>query len=309
MTYSNVNASQTDEELIIPSLKSFRTMNGINPSDFDLFWEKWPLVTTRYRADNGELRYVYANEIAYSAMKEGVLEFPDGSVFGKVAFAAEEDPQFPNSFEANNFTRLQLMVKDSKKFKDMNGWSYWLYVDGATSNPANDKTNAAACHACHTLVKDRDYIFAGPTFLGEMASWYGKIGTKFEHRFRTRSTKDLTPIESRILAMLPHKPQKVQSLRMRLFSGSQHESIGPLASFSSNKSTYLLVDPIQKRFLVAVPLKPTENCKDRALVLMDRRKSKTQNGKKIRVKYVSQGLVCNGKNKWVRSFDMPKELL
>lgn len=302
-------ASQPEDELSIPSLKTLREMNGINPGEFDNFWNDWQLVTTRYRADNGELRYIYANEIAYNTMKEGLLEFPDGAAFGKVAYLAEEDPQFPNSFEAINFTRLQIMVKDSQKFQSMNGWSYWLYVDGAKSNSAEDSSNALACHACHTLVKERDYIFAGPTFLGGMAKWYGKIGTKFEDRFRTRTLSELNDLEKGIVTLLPNKPDKVQSLRMRLFAGSLHESIGPLSTFSKNNSSYLLVDPIQKRFLAAQPLKPNADCKHRVMVLMDHKRTKKEGSKKVRAIYVRKGIVCDGKNKWVKSFEMPKNLL
>src|SRR5690606_16837135 len=138
--------------------------------------------------------------------QQGALEFPDGAVFGKVAFLAVEDPQFPNSYEAINFTRLQLMVKDSKKFKQTDGWSYWLHVDGVRSNSAEDSKNALACHACHTLVKERDFIFAGPTFLGGKAVWYSKIGTKFEDRFKARTVDSLSAYEKSIVKLLPDKP-------------------------------------------------------------------------------------------------------
>src|SRR5687768_5898949 len=102
----------SEDPLEIPSLATLRSMNGIDPKPYDKFWLKWPLVTVRFRSDNGEQRYIYANQKAYRAMKEGLTEFPDGSVFGKVAFATEDDPQFPNSMDSTTFTRIQLMVKN-----------------------------------------------------------------------------------------------------------------------------------------------------------------------------------------------------
>jgi hypothetical protein len=304
--YSNA----MEDELSIPSLTSLRTMNGINPASYDKFWEKWQLVTTRYRTDNGEIRYIYANDIAYKAMKEGLLIFPDGSALGKVAFLSEADGQFPNSFEATNFTRLQIMVKDSEKFAAMNGWSYWLHVDGVKSSSAEDSDNAMACHACHTLVKDRDYIFAGPTFLGEVGGWLGRIGDKFSERFKARQVNDLSEFEKSVVALLPdEKPSEVHAMQMRLFTGSLHESIAPLAKFTESKSYYLLTDPVEKRFIVAKQLKPTKKCKKRALVLMDKRKVKKVEGKKTRQKMVIHGIVCNGKYKMVKETSAPRELI
>ena len=78
-------------QLDIPSLKKLRVMNGINPAPYDQFWSRWKLITTRYRKDNGEQRFVYANAIAYEAMKKGSLNFPRGSVFGKLAFFTLQD--------------------------------------------------------------------------------------------------------------------------------------------------------------------------------------------------------------------------
>ncbi len=298
-----------DVDLTIPDLRKLRPMNGINPAIYAKFWDKWELVTTRYRGDNGEQRFIYANDIAMDAMKSGSLDFPDGSVFGKVAFVAEEDPHFPNSYEPIDFIRLQIMVKDSKKFRKMDGWSYWLYVDGTEAKTSDDIANAEACHACHTLVKDRDFIFAVPSFIGDNANRYLKAGHKFEDRFRKRKKKDLNEFEKKVLALLPQKTDKVRSLRMRLFSGSLHESIGPLSTYSKDNSAFLLVDPLKKRFLTVQSMKPTEDCKKRTLVLMDQKRVSKKSGKKKAVRYVKHGIVCDGKNKWVKSVEMPEDML
>ncbi len=309
LLFSGQSALGNNDSLTITSLKSLRPMNGINPALHDKFWEKWQLVTTRYRGDNGEQRYIYANDLAYSAMRDGELEFPDGAMFGKVAFLTEEDPQFPNSFEAIDFTRLQLMEKDRKRFKETDGWGYWLHVDGVTSNSAEDSSNALACHACHTLVKQRDFVFSGPTFLGSVASTLGNVGTKFEDRFRTRALSELNQYEKSILALLPQQPTKVKSLRMRLFSGSLHESIGPLARFTESKELYLLSDPIQKRFLLAQHLPSQDGCKSRAKVIMIRSKKQLVAGERKRLKVLSTGTVCDGSNRWVKSTTVPSSLL
>jgi hypothetical protein len=301
-------AKEGEDPLAIPSLKTLRAMNGINPAPFDEFWNKWRLVTVRYRKDNGEQRFIYANDLAFKAMQEGVESFPDGAVFGKVAFRAKGDPEFPNSLEPFNFTRLQLMVKDSRRFKETDGWSYWLHVDGASDNPAEDNANALACHACHTMVKNRDFIFAMPTFQTNLASWFKESGNEFKDHFRTRSLAELTPFEKSVLALTNTKPQTVKSYRMRLFSGSLYESIGPLSRFTESGQVYFLVDPVKKKFLVAEPMKPTPECSKLVHIYMDRRMVNKKGDKIDSTTTIGKGVVCNGENKWVKSMEAPQWL-
>jgi hypothetical protein len=87
------------------------------------------------------------------------------------------------------------------------------------------------------------------------------------------------------------------SHRMRLFSGSLHESIGPLSSFTKDGMVYALVDPMHQRFLVAEPLKPNKKCESRVQVLMSQKKkvAKTSHSK-LQFRH---GLVCNGVNRWI----------
>ncbi|MFK7826786.1 MAG: cytochrome P460 family protein [Oligoflexales bacterium] len=289
-------------QLAIPSLKKLRAMNGINPAPYDQFWARWKLITTRYRKDNGEQRFVYANRIAYDAMKKGSLNFPRGSVFGKLAFKTVSDTQFPNSYEPSNFTRMQLMVKDIKKFKPTDGWSYYIYVDGKNHSPKQDHNKNLACHACHTLVKERDFVFSAPTFLSTMGELYSELGDTFRSKFRRHRSIDLSDFEKKIISLLNKNPKHVMLKRMRLFSGSLYESIGPLAKYvKESGDVYIIVDPVKKRFLAAEK-QGQANAKCYA------------GGTQIYLSYykngqfsVKKGNVCNGKNEWVGSRKLPKE--
>ena len=75
LAMNNSNYEIEKDPMELPDLTSLRPMNGIDPADYDKFWENWSLVTTRYREDNGEQRFIYANDIGYQAMREGVLKF------------------------------------------------------------------------------------------------------------------------------------------------------------------------------------------------------------------------------------------
>ena len=291
-------------QLDIPSLKKLRVMNGINPAPYDQFWSRWKLITTRYRKDNGEQRFVYANAIAYEAMKKGSLNFPRGSVFGKLAFKTISDPQFPNSYEPSNFTRMQLMVKDSQKFKPTDGWSYYIYVDGKNHSPKQDHSKNLACHACHTLVKERDFVFSAPTFLSTMGELYSDIGDTFRSKFRRFRNQDLSIFEKKIISLLKIDPKYIMLKRMRLFSGSLYESIGPLAKYvNESGDVFLIVDPVKKRFLAAEKqTRPSSKCyAGGTLIYLSYYKKGEFSAKR--------GHVCNGKNQWVGSTKLSKEFM
>jgi hypothetical protein len=55
------------------------------------------------------------------------------------------------------------MVKDAMRFPDTNGWGYATFRYDAASDtfkPFGDSPAfAKTCHACHTLVKARDFVF------------------------------------------------------------------------------------------------------------------------------------------------------
>ena len=56
------------------------------------------------------------------------------------------------------------MVKDAKRFPETNGWGYAQFDYDAVSGtfkPLGSRPGfaKAACHQCHTRVKQRDFVF------------------------------------------------------------------------------------------------------------------------------------------------------
>jgi Cytochrome P460 len=141
-------------------------MNGIHLSDYADFYEKWKLVTVTYRSDLHELRMVYANPLAYETLMKGGTDYPDGAVFAKIPMAMADDPAFPNSGVAYAAERYQFMVRNKKKYPESYGWGYAMFdpwgkvhhLDEA--KPMSNSEATAFCVACHTNVKDRNYIFS-----------------------------------------------------------------------------------------------------------------------------------------------------
>jgi hypothetical protein len=59
------------------------------------------------------------------------------------------------------FTQAFVIEKDSKRFPKSGGWGYALFNYDAPSDKFSvDPTGVADCgNACHTVVKNKDYIF------------------------------------------------------------------------------------------------------------------------------------------------------
>jgi hypothetical protein len=143
-----------------PSDNHASVMNDINFSDRKDFMKTWHLVTVRYREDTRELRFVYANDLAWKAMRSLKPDYPDGASFGKVGVKTESDPVFASSQIPGTVERYQLMVKNKAKYKTTDGWGYALFDgDGFVFNE-DLKQSTQACMACHRIVPQRDFVFS-----------------------------------------------------------------------------------------------------------------------------------------------------
>src|SRR5438552_1274025 len=61
----SLNAGSIGEpSLNLPNLTRESSFDSLALADYEGFWRGWRLVTARYRPDNGEERFIYANEMA-----------------------------------------------------------------------------------------------------------------------------------------------------------------------------------------------------------------------------------------------------
>jgi hypothetical protein len=103
----------------------------------------------------GGIHSVYANPSAIKGYKAG-KRFADGSV---IVFDLFEAVDKDNAVSEGDRKAVIVMAKDSKKYGDTNGWGYQVF-DPKTKKGTIDATAASDCHACHTQVKDQDYVFS-----------------------------------------------------------------------------------------------------------------------------------------------------
>ncbi len=137
--------------------------NGLAFSEFRGY-ENWQVVSVSQTPEL--LKVEVANPTMIDAYRAGIPQngkpFPDGSKIAKIEWRPKKMAESP--FVVNVPDTLQdvfLIEKDSKRFPDTKGWAYAVFdyqpaSDTFTANP----TGTVNCgFACHTIVKDKDYIF------------------------------------------------------------------------------------------------------------------------------------------------------
>jgi len=134
-------------------------------------YESWQVISI---SQNGSVvAAILGNPAMIEAFQSGIpgngKPFPDGAKMAKVHWAAVKSETEPgNPFVPGGLGNVDFMVKDSKRFADSGGWGYAVFeYDEAPGkfrpgdlNSQPPQANDAKCgFACHTLVKDKDYVF------------------------------------------------------------------------------------------------------------------------------------------------------
>jgi Cytochrome P460 len=133
-------------------------------------YEKWQVISLSHGA---LLAVIVGNSKAIAAYNEGIpangKSFPDGARLAKIHWNPKTIPGEPGQPQVpGTLHDVDFMVKDSKRFPDTGGWGYGAFeYEGASDSfrPANQsdqppQANDAKCGAaCHTVVKNRDFIF------------------------------------------------------------------------------------------------------------------------------------------------------
>ena len=124
------------------------------------------LLSTHLRTDNNTIRAVLGNDVAIKAAREGRTNpWPEGAVLAKMVWKARKHETWETALEPGDFVHAEFMTKNSTRFASTGGWRYarWL---GQDQRPyGKDASFAQACVACHTPVKDNDWVFTHPVRL------------------------------------------------------------------------------------------------------------------------------------------------
>ncbi len=134
-----------------------------NPSHniaYPVGWKNWATIAVSHRIDNHTLRVILGNEIAVKAARSGQTRpWPDGAILGKVVWKEDKLKDWNTAIAPGKFVHAEFMFKDAKKYTATHGWGWARWV-GTQQTPFNKGTQV--CIACHTPVKNRDWVYTDP---------------------------------------------------------------------------------------------------------------------------------------------------
>lgn len=141
---------------------ALKSPGGIAFADFRGY-EDWATISSA-KAD--VLKVIVGNPTIIKAFKAGVpgngQPFPDGSRMVKLQWKTKKSTDAPFEVDVpDTFSQAFVMEKDSKRFANSGGWGYAVFnYDPKTDTFTPDAASPADCgHACHTVVKAKDYVF------------------------------------------------------------------------------------------------------------------------------------------------------
>ena len=157
----SVETSQDKYAAKVPGGLAFSEFKG---------YENWEAVSIS--EDGPVVAAILANPVMIEAYKAGIpgngKPFPDGSKMTKIHWTPKTSETFPTAKVPGALVNVDFMVKDSKRFADSGGWGWAVFDYNASSDTFTPGTlagnppqgNDAKCGlACHTIVKNRDFVF------------------------------------------------------------------------------------------------------------------------------------------------------
>ena len=136
--------------------------DGLAFSEFRGF-EDWAAVGVSQARDLIEV--IVANPVMIKAYRTGIpgngKPFPDGSKMAKIHWTTKKGTDPGNTATMpDTLHDIDFMVRDSKRFSKSGNWGYAQFNYDSTSDPFTPLGTGSACgYACHTGVKDKDYVF------------------------------------------------------------------------------------------------------------------------------------------------------
>jgi hypothetical protein len=153
-----------------PDKYTVQVPNGLAFSEFRGY-EDWPVIAIS--ENEGKIAVIVGNPVMIDAYEAGVpgngKPFPDGAKMAKIHWIPKKQETYPGQPTVPGTQHdADFMVKDSKRFADSGGWGWGafeydvasdVFRPATTANTPPQANDAKCGFECHTLVKDRDYVF------------------------------------------------------------------------------------------------------------------------------------------------------
>ncbi len=162
-TLSRTHYATGDTARIAEKPKVAQSPTSVNGIRYFDDYKNWKVISSTGRQDNGTMRIIYGNDIAVKAIeKDQILPWPDGSIIVKVVWNSQHADASGN-VKPGNFNNIQMMIRDSKKFSDTEGWGFARF-NGLDLQPAGKTLSfATSCINCHQLASETGFVFDLPT--------------------------------------------------------------------------------------------------------------------------------------------------
>jgi hypothetical protein len=129
-------------------------------------YQDWRMIGTSSRIDNNTLRVILGNDIAVAAARTGNTNpWPDGAILGKLVWKNTTHEAWEKAVVPGEFVHAEFMFKDAKKWSATGGWGFARWIGLEQQPYGKDAGFVSECFACHTPVKDNDYVFTHPASL------------------------------------------------------------------------------------------------------------------------------------------------
>jgi hypothetical protein len=162
----------TGAEVSTQDKYTLKVPNGLAFAEFKGY-ESWQTISVSHNGD--KLAVILGNPAMIEAYRTGVpgngKPFPDGAKMAKVHWVFKKNDAAPGQpLQPDILHDVDFMAKDGKRFADSGGWGYaefeydgatGAYRPGTTADQPPQSHDAKCGFACHTIVKQQDYVFTG----------------------------------------------------------------------------------------------------------------------------------------------------
>jgi hypothetical protein len=148
---------------------SLKVPGGLTFSEFKGY-ESWQVVSVSQ--DPRATAVILGNPAMIKAFESGIpangKPVPDGAKMAKIHYVMKKNQYFPTANVPAAQHDVDFMVKDSKRFGDVGGWGYAVFVydaasdtfrPGTTSDQPPQANDAKCGVACHTIAQSTDFVF------------------------------------------------------------------------------------------------------------------------------------------------------
>lgn len=148
--------------LVAADKRGVAVPDGLALSEFEGY-EDWAVVGVSQT--NDILKVVVADPTMIAAYRAGVplngQPFPEGATIAKIQWKSQKSTEAPFDVHVSStLIKVQFITKDSKRFSGSAGWGYAQFIYDVPTDAFTPEGRGTDCgHACHTVVKAKDYIF------------------------------------------------------------------------------------------------------------------------------------------------------